>query len=66
MEQGSEYEGDEEDAAQEPLDARMVLEDLLREKSNTSVISLNSISNLPPKGASELDKHIHFINGLPL
>lgn len=66
LEQGSEYEGDEEDAGQEPLDARMVLEDLLRERSNASMISLNSISNLPRKGTPELDKHIHFINGLPL
>jgi hypothetical protein len=66
LEAGSEYEGDDEDALQEPLDARMVLEDLLREKSNASVISLNSISNLPRKRTPELDRHIQFINGLPL
>lgn len=66
LEQGSDYEGDEEDAVQEPLDARVVLEDLLREKSNMSVISLNSISNLPARHTSDLDRHIQFINGLPM
>ena len=58
-------EGEEEDVEEEePVNARDVLEDLLQDQ-NCSLISLNSLSNLPRPKSPEVDKMIDFVRGLP-
>ena len=66
MEDYGEADGELEDLGddEEPVNARDVLEDLLQDQ-NCSILSLESISNLPRKKAPEVDKMISFVNKLP-
>ena len=56
----------EEDPEELPVAAREVLEELLREEINLSTLSLESLSNLPPKPVPKVDDYITFVSRLPL
>lgn len=58
------YEEEEDVEEEEPVNARDVLEDLLQDH-NSSLISLNSLSNLPRPKSPEVDKMIDFVSRLP-
>lgn len=48
-----------------PVAAREVLEEMLREQVNLSTLSLESLSNLPPKPQPKVDDYITFVSRLP-
>jgi hypothetical protein len=58
-------EGEGEDLEEEePVNARDVLEDMLQDQ-NCSLISLDSLSNLPRPKSREVDKMMEFVSRLP-
>lgn len=59
-------EEDPDQGEERPVAAREVLEELLREQVNLSTLSLESLSNLPPKPSPKVDDYITFVSRLPL
>lgn len=57
---------EEEVSVERPVAAREVLEELLRDDANLSALSLESLSNLPPKPTPKVNELITFVSTLPL
>ena len=60
-----EVDNNESGEEEETLDARAILKELLRDKSEDSMPKLESFQRLPKKN-NEFDKKIHFIEKLPI